>query len=65
MAIGMPSEEEFLKSVQNATKDWAGLVHATEGLLKPQNCFCYILDWVWKKGKARLNTLYELPLDPL
>ncbi len=29
MAIRMPSEEEFLQLVQNATNDWAGLVHAT------------------------------------
>jgi hypothetical protein len=24
-----------------------------------------MLGWVWKKGKARLKTLYELPQDPL
>jgi hypothetical protein len=35
MAIGTPSDEEFLQLVQNATNDWAGLVHATGGLLKP------------------------------
>ncbi len=65
MAIGMPSDEEFLQLVQNATNNWAGLVHATGGLLKPQKCFWYMLGWVWKKSKARLKTLYELPQDPL
>ena len=65
MAIGMPSDEEFLQLVQNATNNWAGLVHATGGLLKPQKCFWYMLVWVWKKGKACLKTLYELPQDPL
>jgi hypothetical protein len=39
MAIGMPSDEEFLQLVQSATNDWAGLVHMTGGLLKPQKCF--------------------------
>ncbi len=24
-----------------------------------------MLGWVWKKGKAHLKTLYELPQDPL
>ncbi len=28
----MPSDEEFLQLVQNATNDWAGLVHATGGV---------------------------------
>jgi hypothetical protein len=65
IAVGTLSDEEFLQLVQSATNDRAGLVHATGGLLKPEKCFCYMLSWVWKKGKARLNTLYELPQDPL
>ncbi len=65
MAIRMPSDKEFLQLVQNATNDWAGLVHATGGSLKPQKCFWYMLSWVWKKGKACLKTVYELPQDPL
>ncbi len=64
MAIGMSSDEGFLQLVQYATNDWAGLVHATGGSLKPQKCFWYMLGWLWKKGKARLKTLYELPQDP-
>jgi hypothetical protein len=65
MAIRTPSDKEFLQFVQNATNNWAGLVHATGGLLKPQKYFWYMLGWVWKKGKAHLKTLYELPQDPL
>jgi hypothetical protein len=65
MAIGMPWDEEFLQLGQNATNGWAGLVYATGGLLKPQKCFWYMPGWVWKKGKACLKTLYELPQDPL
>jgi hypothetical protein len=65
MAIRMPSNEEFLQLVQNATNNWVGLVHATGGLLKPQKCFWYMLGWVWKKGKAHLKTLYDLPQDSL
>jgi hypothetical protein len=37
----------------------------TGGLLEPQKCFWYMLGWIWKKGKARLKTLYELPQNPL
>jgi hypothetical protein len=65
MAIGTPSDKEFLQLVQNATNNWAGLVHATGGSLKPQKCFWYTLSWVQKKGKACLKTLYELPQDSL
>jgi hypothetical protein len=65
MAVGTPSDEEFLQLVQSATSDWAGLVHTTGGLLKPQKCFWYMLGWIWKKGKAHLKTLYELPQTPL
>jgi hypothetical protein len=50
MAIGTPLDEEFLQLVQSATNDWAGLVHTTQGSLKPQKCFWYMLGWVWKKG---------------
>jgi hypothetical protein len=61
MAIRTPSNEEFLQLVQSGTNDWVGLFHATGGLLKPQKCFWYMLGWIWKKGKARLKTLYDLP----
>jgi hypothetical protein len=64
MAIGMP-DDKFLQLVQNATNNWAGLVHMTGGSLKPQKCFWYMLGWVWNKGKACLKTFYELPQDPL
>ncbi len=46
MAIRMPSDKEFLQLVQNATNNWAGLVHATGGSLKPQKCFWYMLNWL-------------------
>jgi hypothetical protein len=65
MAIRMPLDEDFLQLAQNVTNNWAGLVHLTGGLLKPLKCFWYMLGWVWKKGKACLKTLYELPQDPL
>jgi hypothetical protein len=60
MAIGTPLLEEFLQLVQSGTNDW-GLIYTTGGLLKSQKCFWYMLGWIWKKGKARLKTLYELP----
>ncbi len=46
MAIRTPSDEEFLQSVQNASNNWEGLVHATGGSLKPQKYFWYTLSWV-------------------
>jgi hypothetical protein len=65
IAIKMPPDKEFLQLVQSATNIWAGLVHMTGGLLKPQKCFWDLLGWIWKRGKAHLKTLYELPQDPL
>ena len=65
MTQGTPTDDEFLDLVQRATDDWAGLVHATGGSLKPQKCFWYMLGWLWKKGRARLKTLAELPQTPL
>jgi hypothetical protein len=65
MAIETPLDEVFLQLVQSATNNWAGLVHTTGGSLKPQKCFWNMSGWVWKKGKARLKTLYELPQNPL
>ena len=61
MAEGTPTGDEFLKIIQSAIDDWASLVHATGGSLKPQKCFWYMLGWILKKGKARLKTLAELP----
>jgi hypothetical protein len=65
MAEGTPTDNKFLEIAQSATDDWAGLVHATGGSLKPQKCFWYMLGWIWKKGKARLKTLAELPQTSL
>ncbi len=45
MAKGYPTNAEFLALVQSATDDWAGLVHASGGSLKPQKCFWYMLGW--------------------
>ena len=45
MAKGYSTDDEFLASNQSATNDWAGLVHATGGSLKPQKCFWYMLGW--------------------
>jgi hypothetical protein len=65
MALGTTSDKEFLRIVQSATKDWAGLVHATGESLKPQKCFWYMLSWIWKKGKAPLKAVSKLPQTPL
>ncbi len=41
------------------------ILSTQQGLLKQQKCFWYMLGWIWKKGKAHLKTLYELPQSPL
>jgi hypothetical protein len=65
MAIGTPSDEEFLQVVQNATNNWAGLAHATGGCLNHRNAPGTCLVGYRRRGKARLKTLYELPQDSL
>jgi hypothetical protein len=37
MAIGMPSDEEFLQLVQNAANNWVVLVHLTGGCSNHRN----------------------------
>ncbi len=54
-----------MQQVQSVTNDWAGLVHATGGSLKPQKRFWYMLGWIRKKDKAHCKTLHELPQNPL
>jgi hypothetical protein len=39
-----PTDSEFLASVQAATVDWVGLVHASGGSLKPANVSDVCLD---------------------
>ncbi len=65
MVKGYPTNAEFLALVQSATDDWAGLVHASGGSLKPQKCFWYMLGWRWVNGVPRLRKLCELPQTPL
>ncbi len=65
LARGTPMDAEFLESVQAATIDWTGLVHASGGSLKPAKCFWYMLGWKWVKGEARLKAVEELPQQPL
>ena len=54
-----------MESVQAATIDWTGLVHAGGGSLKPAKRFGYMLGWKWVKGESRLKALGELPQQPL
>ena len=65
LAQSTPTDAEFLASVQAATVDWTGLVHASGGSLKPAKCFWYMLGWKWVRGVARLKSLAELPQFPL
>jgi hypothetical protein len=65
LAQGTPTDAKFLASVQAATVDWTGLVHASGGSLKPAKCFWYMLGWKWVRGVARLKSLAELPQFPL
>ena len=55
------SDEDYISKVQSATDDWAGIVNATGGSLKPPKCFWYMRSHAWKNGKPRLKRLDELP----
>ena len=56
------SDEDFISKLQSATDDWAGIVNATGGSLKPPKCFWYMLSHVWKNGKPQLKRLVaQLP----
>jgi hypothetical protein len=43
LAWGTPTSSELLATVQAATVDWVGLVHASRGSLKLAKCFWYML----------------------
>ena len=61
MADSLSTDEEFSCKIQRATDDWAGIVCATGGSLKPKKCFWYMLSPVWKNGIPQLKTLSQLP----
>jgi hypothetical protein len=59
------TDEDFLLKIQFATGDWAGIVNATGGSLKPKKCFWYMISPVWNKGVPQLKTLAQLPTTPI
>ena len=65
MAEKFMTEEEFILKVQLATDDWAGIVNATGGSLKPPKCFWYMIAPIWNKGVPQLKTLAQLPSTPV
>ena len=65
MADKFMTEEEFILKIQLATDDWAGIVNATGGSLKPPKCFWYMIAPVWNKGIPQLKKLAQLPSTPI
>jgi hypothetical protein len=65
MAEKFMPDEEFILKVQLATDDWAGIVNATGGSLKPPKCFWYMIAPIWNKGVPQLKTLAQLPSTPV
>jgi hypothetical protein len=61
VADELATDDEFLTKVQTVTNDWAGVVNATGGSLKPQKCFWYMLSPVWRNGICYLKTVSQLP----
>ncbi len=61
IAKGYPPDEKFMESIQSATDDWVGLVHATGGSLKPHKCFWYMLGWWWVNNMPHLRKQCKLP----
>ena len=55
------SSTELVEQAQAATNDWGSLGQATDGALKPEKCFLYLLNYAFDNGRARLETLRHLP----
>jgi hypothetical protein len=49
------TDEEFLLKIQFAIDDWAGIVNATGGSLKPKKCVWYMNSPVWNKGSTPIT----------
>ena len=60
----LTEDEELISSVQAATDDFASLVQASGGALKPSKCFAYFLCYHTVNGKTKLKPLNKLPNAP-
>jgi hypothetical protein len=55
------STKEFIEHVQLATTDWGNLTQASGGILKPEKCSVYLMDYKFVRGQAKLKCLCDLP----
>ena len=64
----MADIEEVWNVSQEALTTWGSLLISTGGLLKPEKCFYYLVDYVWEEGKynyAAMQTDRRLMAHPL
>ena len=61
---GCDSSEDLIEHVQRATTDWGNLTQASGGILKPEKCSVYLLDYKYVRGRAKMKSLRDLP-EPL
>ncbi len=55
------SFEELIDHVQTATTDWGNLTQASGGILKPEKCSVYLLNYKFVGGRAKMKHLCDLP----
>ena len=54
-------DEIFFQAIQKAINDWAMIVMATGGSLKPSKCHVSVNSYKFRKGRAVLKKTRELP----
>ncbi len=53
--------EELIQHVQHATTDYGKLAQASGGILKPEKCSVYFMDYKFVQGRAEMKSLQDLP----
>jgi len=59
--IHTTTTRELIREVQRATNEWAFLVQATGGALKPPKCSIYLITYRFVYSRARMNLNKHLP----
>jgi len=63
LCVTHPSNQASLvaKHMQGSVSNWEGLLWATGGVLVPDNCFWYLLDFEYKNSQWKYMSQQNLP----